>query len=527
MASAWVQSNRDNTTTLAPVHIDARLHALQGEGHTVQRQVEELTRPERLAQWALANNFTQQRWCLVRNQSVVPHAEVTPASVRVGAVVQLNPSCQAPGAGAVSKGEAPTKAGLSMRGVIVAVLGPSTVSVRWDRARRQAAVREGAMPGVLAPSDALYDIHQIGNKERSLVYSEDQSPVSDAVSLLRARAPQAKDTRKTAQRLSAAQAEIERMSTVITRLRRGDASGEEETAAVVDVARLRRNVSVSRGPDWQWSDQDGASGQGVVQGECQDKQGWVNVRWESGETNSYRAGYQHRYDLVYSDGCVTRTIDWDHIRCGLYVERGTDWEWENQDGGAGSKGLLLRRDQERGWAWVQWGKESINRYRVGHESKHDVQYCSPVPTAVPRPSPYINALRTEVQALLGHVHDLSRKLKAISTELYTRASRQAEGPTPGANQGQQMGVQRERATGYKGVVYPYDAVVTMDNLVSGGRVMRGPDWNEMYVGIDIGIAYRKEIRCSHCKMCVVHYTEEEVEDCYDEWEYRLDGFQCK
>ncbi len=52
---------------------------------------------------------------------------------------------------------------------------------------------------------------------------------------------------------------------------------------------------VSRGPDWKWQAQD-KSGAGTVVGE--DGTGWVKVRWPDGSTNSYRWGYDGKYDLV-------------------------------------------------------------------------------------------------------------------------------------------------------------------------------------------------------------------------------------
>lgn len=54
---------------------------------------------------------------------------------------------------------------------------------------------------------------------------------------------------------------------------------------------------VSRGPDWKWQDQD-KSGAGTVVGE--DGTGWVRVRWPDGSTNSYRWGYDGKYDLTVS-----------------------------------------------------------------------------------------------------------------------------------------------------------------------------------------------------------------------------------
>ena len=52
---------------------------------------------------------------------------------------------------------------------------------------------------------------------------------------------------------------------------------------------------VRRGPDWKWGNQD-SNGPGVVAGpDSSDK--WINVKWDSGNSNSYRWGVENTYDL--------------------------------------------------------------------------------------------------------------------------------------------------------------------------------------------------------------------------------------
>ncbi|XP_064604069.1 LOW QUALITY PROTEIN: E3 ubiquitin-protein ligase HECTD1-like [Liolophura sinensis] len=53
---------------------------------------------------------------------------------------------------------------------------------------------------------------------------------------------------------------------------------------------------VSRGMDWKWRDQDGnPPGEGTVTGELHN--GWIDVTWDAGGSNSYRMGAEGKYDL--------------------------------------------------------------------------------------------------------------------------------------------------------------------------------------------------------------------------------------
>jgi E3 ubiquitin-protein ligase HERC2 len=66
----------------------------------------------------------------------------------------------------------------------------------------------------------------------------------------------------------------------------------------VDQSNARDGSKVVRGPDWRWGDQDGGAGKvGRLQGTVKSN-GWVDVKWPSGDSNTYRAGADGKYDLA-------------------------------------------------------------------------------------------------------------------------------------------------------------------------------------------------------------------------------------
>ncbi|XP_068683255.1 E3 ubiquitin-protein ligase HECTD1-like isoform X4 [Montipora foliosa] len=59
---------------------------------------------------------------------------------------------------------------------------------------------------------------------------------------------------------------------------------------------LNVGSKVVRGVDWKWKDQDGSPpSEGLVTGELQN--GWVEVSWKNGTSNSYRMGADGKFDL--------------------------------------------------------------------------------------------------------------------------------------------------------------------------------------------------------------------------------------
>ncbi|XP_039598288.1 E3 ubiquitin-protein ligase HECTD1 isoform X2 [Polypterus senegalus] len=58
---------------------------------------------------------------------------------------------------------------------------------------------------------------------------------------------------------------------------------------------------VVRGIDWKWREQDGnPPGEGSVTGEAHN--GWIDVTWDAGGSNSYRMGAEGKYDLKLAPG---------------------------------------------------------------------------------------------------------------------------------------------------------------------------------------------------------------------------------
>ncbi|NXR20099.1 HECD1 ligase, partial [Cinclus mexicanus] len=58
---------------------------------------------------------------------------------------------------------------------------------------------------------------------------------------------------------------------------------------------------VIRGIDWKWRDQDGSpQGEGTVTGELHN--GWIDVTWDAGGSNSYRMGAEGKFDLKLAPG---------------------------------------------------------------------------------------------------------------------------------------------------------------------------------------------------------------------------------
>ncbi|XP_012253549.2 E3 ubiquitin-protein ligase Ufd4 isoform X9 [Athalia rosae] len=59
---------------------------------------------------------------------------------------------------------------------------------------------------------------------------------------------------------------------------------------------LVAGARVARGLDWKWREQDGVPpGEGTVTGELHN--GWIDVTWDHGGSNSYRMGAEAKYDL--------------------------------------------------------------------------------------------------------------------------------------------------------------------------------------------------------------------------------------
>jgi len=67
------------------------------------------------------------------------------------------------------------------------------------------------------------------------------------------------------------------------------------------------NAKVVRGVDWKWRDQDGnPNGEGTITSEW--RNGWIDVTWDQGGSNSYRMGAEGKYDLKLAPGYDPESI---------------------------------------------------------------------------------------------------------------------------------------------------------------------------------------------------------------------------
>ena len=65
-------------------------------------------------------------------------------------------------------------------------------------------------------------------------------------------------------------------------------------------------------------------------------------------------------------------IDVPPIQVGDIVVRGPDWNWGTQDGGAGSRGLVIDNATANGWVRVMWNGSKENNYRWGADGCFDL-----------------------------------------------------------------------------------------------------------------------------------------------------------
>ncbi|XP_052131262.1 uncharacterized protein LOC113214724 isoform X3 [Frankliniella occidentalis] len=208
-----------------------------------------------------------------------------------------------------------------------------------------------------------------------------------------------------------------------------------------------RGLRVVRGPDWKWGDQDGGAGflgtvekcmgstvsvlwdngsrnkyrtgldgnydlrivdnatagvsHNVICDECNDRP-LKGIRWKCVPCSDYdlcsacyHAGKHdllhkfYRIDTPSSDGVEVGTrkdaSTWTlkGIFQGARVQRGLDWSWDDQDGGKGGKGTVLKitdgskkTNSWRSWADVQWDHGKKNSYRVGAKGFVDLQFTT-------------------------------------------------------------------------------------------------------------------------------------------------------
>lgn len=140
---------------------------------------------------------------------------------------------------------------------------------------------------------------------------------------------------------------------------------------------------VKRGRDWIYPDQD-KFGPGTVIGHSK-KDGWLNVEWDAGSIYKYRYGSTDlkpdKFDVQVCN--EPRILRDELIATGCNVTRGPDWVWNDQDGGTGNIGSVLRVGSD-GIVLVQWENGRRRIYRFGNHGFFDLKICDPFSTEVAR-----------------------------------------------------------------------------------------------------------------------------------------------
>jgi hypothetical protein len=113
------------------------------------------------------------------------------------------------------------------------------------------------------------------------------------------------------------------------------------------------------------------------------------------------------------------------IQVGDTVVRGPDWEWCNQDGGMGNKGVVIRPVVSTDWWMVTWtGSTTEYAYRM-YTDCHDLTVISRNGAATTldttikmgsRDAPWLHSHRTELEAT-EETEGLSKEEKGYIAEV--------------------------------------------------------------------------------------------------------------
>lgn len=102
--------------------------------------------------------------------------------------------------------------------------------------------------------------------------------------------------------------------------------------------------------------------------------GMVHVEWDTGIRCNYSHGFGGIYNVVVCD--EPRIPEDGFAAVGCFVKRGSDWKWEDQDGGIGSIGTVYRLKNDA-TVYVRWPSGRKGNYRFGYNGKFDVEVCDP------------------------------------------------------------------------------------------------------------------------------------------------------
>ncbi|KAK3096845.1 hypothetical protein FSP39_003900 [Pinctada imbricata] len=126
---------------------------------------------------------------------------------------------------------------------------------------------------------------------------------------------------------------------------------------------------VRRGPNWSWGYQD-SDGPGTIVGHSP---GHLWVEWDSGHMNVYKCNPIFGFDVMTVN--EPRILRGDElIAVGCLVQRGADWRFDDQDGGDGNVGVVIRVDKNA-TVVVRWPNKQKVVYKYGNDGFFEIKLC--------------------------------------------------------------------------------------------------------------------------------------------------------
>lgn len=165
--------------------------------------------------------------------------------------------------------------------------------------------------------------------------------------------------------------------------------------------------------------QEDEGGPGTVVGHKEE--GVLFVLWDTNRLGTYRYNYPRAVDVQVTD--KPRQVPPMHIDVGCSVVRGEDWEREDEDGGQGTVGVVIRKLANR-YVLVRWPSRVMERYKFGAENTWELSVVvekkevEPVQGA----SPSLPVPDTEPMEVVWMWQDQSRQWHLFADE----SSRQME-----------------------------------------------------------------------------------------------------
>ncbi|XP_067667524.1 uncharacterized protein [Haliotis asinina] len=178
------------------------------------------------------------------------------------------------------------------------------------------------------------------------------------------------------------------IESVMAKLEGKEGNGNEDQGAdgfddIVEVDSLPPlGTRVTRGPDWNWGNQD-TEGPGTIinhhEGEGPFGGNLLYVQWDNGTCVEYMYGLDGRYEVWPAPDQPRLTASDMLIDVGCEVTRGPDWKDDCgcQDGGPGCVGVVIRKN-DQGMVKVRWKQTCyIGAYRYGADGKLDLSLRDP------------------------------------------------------------------------------------------------------------------------------------------------------